>query len=135
MQVAGRITMMTIGRNASSKAIFVTCLLATMLAAVMLLGAGVSPVLLFGFVIFQGAGYGVTSIVRPVYVAEQLGRKNFGTVSGLLAIAFVGGSAISPTIAALIWMVGGYTAVIVFAMAASAVGIVALAASGRPDKS
>ena len=123
MQVAGRVLMMTLGRNASSRAIFVACLASTTVAALMLLYVGAAPFLLIGFVALQGAGYGVTSIVRPLFVAEQFGRKNFGTVTGLLAIAFVGGSAVSPTLAALIWMLGGYDLVIGFAMLASTVGL------------
>ena len=131
MQVAGRVVMMTLGRNASSRAIFVTCLASTLLAALMLLGAGVSTVFLLGFVGLQGAGYGVTSIVRPVFAAEQFGRENFGTVTGLLAIAFIGGTAASPTIAALIWMLGGYDPVIGFAMLASLIGLLTLWRTGR----
>lgn len=128
MQVAGRVAMMTLGRNASSRAIFIACLASTALAALMLLGAGASSLLLAAFVILQGAGYGVTSVVRPVFTAEQFGRANFGTVAGLLAIASIGGTAASPTIAALIWTVGGYDPVIVFAFIASVLGLLALLA-------
>lgn len=123
MQVIGRVVMMTLGRNASSRTIFITCLASTMLAALMLLGAGVSTVFLLAFVALQGAGYGVTSIVRPVFTAEQFGRENFGTVAGLLAIAFIGGTAASPTIAALIWTLGGYDPVIGLAFLASLLGL------------
>ncbi len=131
MQVAGRIAMVTLGRNASSQTIFLVCLVSTMLAAATLLGAGASPALLFLFVALQGAGYGVTSIVRPVYVAEQFGRGDFGTVTGLLAIAFIGGTAASPTLAALIWTIGGYVPVILFACGVSALGIAVVLAGGR----
>lgn len=126
MQVAGRVAMMTLGRGASSRAIFIACLASTALAALMLLGAGASPLLLIGFVALQGAGYGVTSIVRPLIIAEQFGRENFGTVAGLLAIAFIGGTAASPTIAAVIWMFGGYGPVIGFALLASLLGLLTL---------
>ena len=127
MQVAGRVAMMTLGRNASSHAIFVACLTSTALAALMLWGVGMSPVLLVGFVALQGAGYGVTSVVRPILTAEQFGKGDFGTVAGLLAIAFIGGSAAAPTIAALIWTFGGYGPVIGLALGASLVGLVMLA--------
>lgn len=131
MQVAGRVVMMTLGRNASSRFIFMACLASTASAALMLFSAGVSSVFLFGFVALQGAGYGVTSIVRPVFTAEQFGRKNFGTVAGLLAIAFVGGSAAAPTMAAFIWTAGGYGAVIGFACVTSVIGLLTLMASRR----
>ena len=126
MQVVGRIVMMTMGRNASSRAIVITCLMATALAALLLLSAGASPFLLFGFVALQGAGYGVTSIVRPIFIAEQFGHENFGTVAGLLAIAFIGGTAASPTIAALVWTLGGYAQVIGLALLASLLGLFTL---------
>ena len=46
--------------------------------------------------------------VRP----EVLGRRRFGHIAGLLAIPFMGGAAIAPTLAALLWEVGGYDLVI-----------------------
>lgn len=127
MQVAGRVVMMLCGRHVSTLAIFVACLISTILAALALLAVGNSLAFLAGFVLLQGAGYGVTSIVRPVFIAERLGRENFGIVSGLLAIAFLGGMALSPTIAALIWGAGGYDHVIWFALGASIIGLMALA--------
>ncbi len=133
MQVFGRLLMTTLGRHAQALSIFAVCLVATLLAALSLLNAGASPLFLACFVIFQGAGYGVTSIVRPVFVAERLGRRNFGTVAGFLAIAFVGGSAASPTVAALIWEIGGYDPVIWIAFGLSVLGIIALAAAARTD--
>lgn len=132
MQVVGRLLMITLGRHASTYAVFVTCMLSTALAALALLQTGVSIAFLYGFVALQGAGYGVTSIIRPVFVAERLGRRNFGTVAGFLAIAFVGGSAAAPTIAATIWGLGGYDPVIWFALSMSVLGLVALAAIGKP---
>lgn len=129
MQVFGRLVMITLGRHASTLSVFIVCMAATAIAALSLLNAGVSMTLLFCFVALQGAGYGVTSIIRPVFVAERLGLRNFGTMAGLLAIAFVGGSAIAPTVAAIIWNAGGYDPVIWFAFAMSALGLLALAAA------
>jgi len=131
MQVAGRIAMMTLGRQASSRMIMITCLTSTALAALMLLGAGVSILFLMGFVLLQGAGYGVTSIIRPVLTAERFGREDFGTIAGLLAIAFIGGTAASPTLAALIWTWGGYEPVMGFAALVALIGIAAIARADR----
>ncbi len=126
MQVVGRVVMMTLGRNTSSRTIFIACLGSTALASLMLMSVGVSPVLLIGFVALQGAGYGVASIVKPIFIAEQFGRENFGTVAGLLAIASITGTAASPTIAALIWTWGGYAPVIGFALFSSVLGLLTL---------
>ena len=84
------------------------------------------PVLIVSFVVLHGAGYGVTSIVRPVTTAEFLGRKNFGLIAGLLAVPFLGAGAASPTIAALVWEQVGYDGVIWLAATASIVGLVSL---------
>ncbi|MGI9493488.1 MAG: MFS transporter [Geminicoccaceae bacterium] len=132
MQVFGRLVMITLGRHASTLSVFIVCVLATAMAALLLLLANVSILLLVGFVALQGAGYGVTSIIRPVFVAERLGRRNFGTVAGLLAMAFVGGSAAAPTVAAVIWAVGGYDYVIWSAFGTSVLALLALLAFAMP---
>lgn len=64
--------------------------------------------MLFVFVLFQGSGYGVTSITRPVVTADLLGREGFGSISGALALPFMAATAVAPTVAAAIWEVGGY---------------------------
>lgn len=132
MQVVGRLLMITLGRHASTFAVFFVCMLSTAMASLSLLQTGTSIVFLYGFVALQGAGYGVTSIIRPIFVAERLGKRNFGTVAGFLAIAFVGGSAGAPTMAAMIWEFDGYDPVIWFALLMSVLGLIALAAIGKP---
>jgi MFS family permease len=112
MQVAGRLAMLAAEKHVSVMGITVACFVCTMLAALALLGATSVPLLLVVFVLLQGAGYGVTSIVRPVVTAQLLGRDNFGVVSGLLAVPFLGAGALAPTLAALIWGIGGYDLVI-----------------------
>lgn len=129
MQVAGRLAMMAAERHVSTLGISVACFVAMGIAAMSLLGASVVPVLLVSFVLFHGAGYGVTSIMRPVVTAEFLGRKNFGVVSGLLAMPFLGAGAAAPTIAALVWVQAGYDGVIWLAGAAAGLGLVALLAA------
>ncbi len=129
MQVAGRLAMMAAERHVSNIAISVACFLALGAAAASLLGASAIPSLIVAFVVFQGAGYGVTSIIRPVLVAELLGRQNFGVVSGLVAVPFMAGFAAGPTVGALIWDAGGYTSVILFAVAILGLGLTLLLAA------
>ena len=126
MQVAGRLAVIAAGQRVSSVGILTACYLAMAVAAIALLGAAAVPVLLVGFILFQGAGYGITSIMRPVVTAEMLGRQNFGVISGFLALPFLSAAAAAPTIAALIWGVGGYDLVIWFALGASVLGLLAL---------
>ncbi len=129
MQVAGRLAMMAAERHVSTLVIAATCFIAMAAAAASLLGAGAMPMLLVTFVLFHGAGYGVTSIVRPVVVAELLGRRNFGLVAGLLAFPFLAAVAAAPTLAALIWEVGGYNLVIWVAITAAGIGLLTLLAA------
>lgn len=126
MQVAGRLAMMAAERHVSNLGIAVACYVALAIAALALLGTAVVPTLLVAFVLFQGSGYGVTSIVRPVITAEFLGRKNFGVISGMLALPFITATAAAPTIAAFVWERGGYDRVILFALVTAGVGLAAL---------
>ncbi|MEM7030143.1 MAG: MFS transporter [Chloroflexota bacterium] len=126
MQVTGRLMMLAFEKRVSSIGIFAACYIALGLAAISLLGATYLPLLLISFVFFQGAGAGVTSIMRPVVVAELLGRQNFGLIAGFLAMPFLIGAALAPTIAAIIWGFGGYDLVIWFAVGASIIGLAAL---------
>ncbi len=130
MQVIGRLGVVGIEERVSALNIALVCLLAMTGAAMCLLGADDQPILLFVFVLFQGAGYGVTSIMRPVIVAQMMGTHHFGTTAGLLAAPFLLASAAAPSIAAVIWHMGGYDSVIWFAAAVAVAGFSALAAAG-----
>ncbi|NQV98921.1 MAG: MFS transporter [Rhodospirillales bacterium] len=131
MQVAGRLAMMAAERHVSMFTIAIGCFLTIGLAAACLLGSNGITGLVVAFVILHGAGYGVTSIMRPVITAEFLGKQNFGAVSGMLAVPFMLGFAIAPTLAALIWKSGGYDLVLQLAMLVAAFGAVALVCAGR----
>jgi len=129
MQVAGRLAAIAAGQRVSTLGIFMTCYLAMAIGAMSLLGSRAVPVFLVSFILFQGAGYGITSIMRPVITAEMLGRRNFGLISGFLAVPFLGAAAAAPTVAAMIWRVGGYDLVIWFALGACALGFLSLMAA------
>lgn len=131
MQVAGRLGMMAVERHVSTLAVAMICFLGMGVAAALLLGAAWVPGLVVAFVIVHGACYGLSSIVRPVIVAELLGRRNFGVISGLLAVPFMGSVAIAPTVAALVWQAGGYDLVLLLALLAVGLGLLALLAAWR----
>jgi len=108
MQVAGRLAMMAVEKHVSMNTVCACSFVFMLAASTALIGAGAIPLLLVAFVVLQGAGYGVTSITRPVVTANLLGRNGFGAISGALALPFMGATAIAPTLAAAIWTVGGY---------------------------
>ena len=76
-----------------------------------------SPRLIFGFVVFQGIGIGVFSIMRPVIIAELFGVRGFGAISGVSASVGQMSMAIAPTLAAAIWLLGGYDMVLLSMLA------------------
>jgi MFS family permease len=129
MQVAGRLAIIAAGHRVSTLGIFIVAYISMAIAALSLLGSGTVPVFLVSFIVLQGAGFGVMSILRPVMVAELFGRNNFGLISGSLAVPYLGAAAAAPTIAAIIWWAGGYDLVILFAIGASGLGLVSLLAA------
>ncbi|MCF6321682.1 MAG: MFS transporter [Rhizobiaceae bacterium] len=126
MQVIGRLAMMGVENRYSTVTIAVCALLALVVSAAVLLNADFWAGFIIMFVILQGAGNGVSSIIRPLLTAELLGRKNFGLISGVLALPFIGGFAFGPSLSALIWQWGGYDAVLLIAILICAIGIAAL---------
>jgi MFS family permease len=131
MQVLGRVVMVATERRVSTFGVAMACYLGMAVGCTALLMAGVAPWLVAVFVVLHGAGYGTASIVRPVLTAEVLGRRRFGVISGMLAIPFMGGFAIGPTAAALLWEAGGYDLVVGLAVVAALAGMVAVVAAGR----
>ncbi len=131
MQVVGRIVMMSTERWMSTFGAALSCYLGLGLGATALLFAGVAPWLVAVFVVLHGAGYGTASIVRPVLTAEVLGRRRFGVIAGMLAIPFMGGFAVGPTVAALVWELGGYDLVLTVAVACAGAGLAAVLATRR----
>ena len=134
MQVVGRLLMVAVEKHVSMLIISVGCCFAMLIATLALLGSASIPVLLMAFVLFQGAGIGVTSITRPVITAQFLGRADFGVVSGLIAVPVIGATAIAPSLGSLVWLTGGYDQVIYFALCATALGGIALITAGRLAK-
>ena len=123
MQVAGRLAMLVVEKYVSTFWIAFTCFLAMSGAATALFYSQAVPLLLPLFVVLQGAGIGISSILRPVMTAELLGRAHFGIISGFLAIPSILAAALAPTLAALVWKMGGYEMVILMAILTALVGL------------
>ncbi|MBN8633225.1 MAG: MFS transporter [Rhodobacterales bacterium] len=106
-QVAGRLILLAAGaRVTTAQATLASCG-GMVLAAGLLWLAGVTPLLIFAFAVAQGAGIGLTSILRPVLIAETLGRQGFGAISGAAAVAPILASAAAPTVGAALLGLGG----------------------------
>jgi MFS family permease len=131
MQVVGRLMMVASEKKAS---VFLLCsvsFISMFIAGWSIYLGNLSIGLIIAFVIFQGASYGVLSIIRPTVISGLLGRNDFGVISGLLAVGFVLGSALAPLFGSLVWELGSYDLVILVALLLPAFAIVLLTAAWR----
>jgi MFS family permease len=101
-QVLGRLALMMNEVRVVNMRAYHLAIGGILLASLLLFVAGVAPILVFAVALMQGAGMGLVSILRPVLVAEVLGRRGFGTISGAVAVAPILASAAAPSIGALV---------------------------------
>ena len=106
-QVLGRLMLLMQGARIGNRLASLAALGAVVLASLALLSAQFLPLLIFGFAVIQGAGAGLLSILRPVLVADILGRRGFGAVSGAASVAPILSSAAAPALGAALLHAGG----------------------------
>lgn len=131
MQVLGRVLMILVQRRASMSTIALLSFIVISIASLILYFAGSYFYLMLLFIVFQGAGYGVTSITRPAVTAQYLGRIGFGKISGAIAVPFIAAFAMGPTIGSWIWGHQGYDALLIFTAASAALGAMSLVLAMR----
>lgn len=124
MQVAGRLAMMAAERRVSSHGITTACFVGVACAGTALFFSKVTPALVVIFVILQGSGHGVTSIMRPVITKEVLGTRNFGAISGAVAVPYLLSWAMAPVAGSLLWEAGGYDLAIMVVVGLALTGLV-----------
>jgi MFS family permease len=126
-QVAGRLLFLASEARVGNARATLIALGSVVAASLLLWLAGMAPVLIFGFALAQGAGAGLMSILRPVLIAEILGREGFGAVSGAVAMAPILASAAAPALGALMLTAGGPVAVYAGCLAMAVAGWVTAA--------
>lgn len=131
MQVLGRLAIMFAEKHSSNYVVGIFCYLITAISILMLYASGSTSVLLTGFVILYGAGYGIVSIIRPVIARDLLGEHNFGAKSGILALIYLSSSAISPYLGALLWKSAGYDLVLLILIGFALTGLVLFVIANR----
>ena len=124
MQVAGRLAMMAAERRVSSHAITTACFVGVACAGTALYFSQVIPALVAVFIILQGRGHGVSSIMRPVLTKEILGTRNFGAISGAVAVPYLLSWAMAPVAGSLLWEAGGYDLTISVVIVLALTGLV-----------
>lgn len=134
-QVVGRLVLMMNEARIGNARATLFALGAVAIASALLALAGVAPWLIFGFAVMQGAGVGLLSILRPVLLAEKLGRRGFGAVSGAVAVAPILATAAGPSVGAQFLELGGaplvYGSCLGMALAALLIG--AILVRSQPD--
>ncbi|MFN5998153.1 MAG: MFS transporter [Paracoccaceae bacterium] len=126
-QVAGRLVLLAAGARVTTAQATIASLGSVVLAGVLLWLAGAAPLLIFVFALAQGAGLGLTSILRPVLIAEILGRQGFGAISGAAAVAPILASAAAPSVGAALLAMGGPGLVYAVCLALAVVGLALMA--------
>lgn len=111
-QVAGRLILMLNEARVGNRMATLASLGAMALASAALWLAGAAPGLIFAFALLQGAGIGLTSILRPVLLMEKLGRAGFGAISGAAAVAPILAIAAAPSVGAALLGLGGVPALL-----------------------
>ncbi len=111
-QVVGRLALMLRGERIHILFSTRGALIGMTLASGVLMLAGVAPPLLFLFAVVQGGAIGMMSILRPVVIAEVLGREGFGAISGSIGAAPLLANASAPFIGALLLEAGGVYALL-----------------------
>ncbi|MFM7443668.1 MAG: MFS transporter [Tabrizicola sp.] len=126
-QVAGRLVLLAAGARVSTGQATMASLGSMVVAVGLLWLAGVAPLLIFAFALAQGAGIGLTSILRPVLIAEVLGRQGFGAISGAAAVSPILASAAAPSVGAGLLAVGGPGLVYAVCLGLAVVGLALMA--------
>jgi MFS family permease len=129
-QVLGRLVLLMDGVRLGNRQASILSLAAVAIAGAVLMLAGLVPALIFGFSALQGAGMGLLAILRPMLVADILGRRGFGAISGAASVAPLLATAAAPSVGAALLAFGGpvlvYTSCLGFALLAVGLGVALL---------
>lgn len=106
-QVLGRLMLLMAGGRVDNRRATLWSFGAVVAAAAVLLAASAAPGLIFAVAALQGAGVGLVSILRPVLVADKLGHRGFGAISGAVAVAPILAAAAAPSVGAALLAAGG----------------------------
>lgn len=129
MQVAGRLAMMAVEKHVSAFTITSAGFFGVVAASACLFLSDYSPTLLVPFVILHGSCYGIMSIMRPVSTREILGSRNFGAISGALALPVQVIAALAPFLGSVLWQIGGYDLALLVVLFCGLAGLFAFRAS------
>jgi MFS family permease len=126
-QVGARIFLQLAGPRLTRGIAGTLALALPVLALLLLLAVapgGVPPALV---AIVFGCGSGSFTIVRASAIPELLGREGYASIAGVIAWPAATALALAPTLAALLWLSGGYPLVLATLLAVGSLGTLAFA--------
>ena len=127
-QVIGRLVLMRFEARIGTPAATTGTLALLVVAALILFATGLSPALILVYTALQGAAMGVMTILRPVLIADVLGRDNYGTLAGAVQMPALLAAAVAPMLGALVLEGPGLTALMALSLAFSLLALGVLAA-------
>lgn len=133
-QLAGRMVLVLGGARIANSTVTLVSICLLVASAVLLALAGLAPFLVFGVVAVQGAGIGLMSIMRPMLVADVLGRRGFGSISGAAAASSILASAAAPSFGAFLLDHVGAGAIFASLIVLSASGLAVALVLIRPRR-
>lgn len=124
-QVLGRALLFFFGNKASVRPVGrITFALAPLALLLIALSTSAGLAAMLPFAVIYGMGLGMSTIVRGAGIAELLGTKGYGAISGALAIAAKFAMAASPVLFALLWQsAGSYQPVVWSLLAVALIGL------------
>jgi predicted MFS family arabinose efflux permease len=130
-QVAGRLLLLRYEARIGTKPAMQLTVLGSVLASLILLAAGLAPVLVLSYAILQGAAVGIATILRPVLIAEVMGPEGYGTIAGMIQIPALLAGAGAPVLGAAILAGPGVAALMGLSLVLSCTAFMAVVALRR----
>lgn len=127
-QVAGRFALMQAETRISNARATLFTLSAMVLATCFLALSGAGVGMVIAYVLIQGSAVGITTILRPVLIADMLGAENYGSNAGRIQVPSMIINAFAPMIGALLLEGPGFWALIGLSLTLSLTSIAALRA-------
>jgi MFS family permease len=111
MQLVGRIVFVPISARLGARVMVAAVFFAQALGIVQLPFLALIGTLI-PFIVLQGAANGMATLARASSLAEIFGSRNYGAISGAMAMGANGARAVGPVGASLLWVgLGSYPAV------------------------
>ena len=123
-QVIGRLGLSILGGRVSVNSISVICFVVVSISSLCFLAITQSQIFLGISIILQGIAWGILGVVKPLIIADILGRNNIGIISASSDMFYRFGYALAPASAGFISSASGYTGVLYVTFSCALLGAI-----------